>query len=144
MEIKVKVIKEQPPKWIWDKCHEMFELDDNETIFTYGDAIYDPRQNGRPMSQSVIAHECRHMKQQTAIEGGPDAWWNLYFTDTAFRRTQELEAFQTQYAHYCTMDGDRNMRARYLTRIAQMASSPFYKLDLSYPDALKLIRNGTK
>lgn len=135
----INIKKEKPPQWIWDELHRAFEIDDENTIYTYGNAIYDPRPNGKPLARAVIAHETVHMKQQEALE--VDKWWNMYLTSPEFRKLQEIEAYLKQYAVYCLQDRDRNNQARYLNLLATFASSPMYKMNLSYSEALKLIKN---
>lgn len=139
-DIKIQIKREKPPKWVWDEVHRLFEIDDAETIYTYGNIIYDARTSTYSLDQSVIEHEKVHMRQQAKV--GVDVWWKLYLTDKQLRREYEIEAYQRQYQHACTVYKDRNTQARYLDIIATFASSPMYKIDLTKSEALKLIRNG--
>ena len=141
-KIEIEVKEQKPPKWIWDEVHRGFEIEDELTIYTYGNIIYDPRGTHKKIANSVIVHEMEHMKQQASTEGGPDRWWNKYLTDPQFRKVQEIQAYQKQYEHACTIYKDRNERARYLNILASFASSPMYKINLTHSEALKLIRNG--
>ena len=116
----------------------MFEIDDLETVYTYGNAIYDPREK-QGLSGAVITHEMRHMMQQEEI--GKDEWWKQYLADPAFRLKQEMEAYQAQYLYYCRQDRDRNNQAKYLNTLSYFASSPMYKMEITQQEAIKLIRN---
>ena len=137
-EIEIK--NSRPPQWIWDEAHRVFEIDDHETVYTYGYTIHDTRTAEYKLAPSIIVHEIEHMKQQAKTEGGPDAWWRKYFDDPEFRKKQEIEAYRVQYQHACTIYRDRNDQARYLDIIAGFASSPMYKMGLTKGEALKLIK----
>lgn len=137
---KDMIINAKPPKWIWDEVHRAFDIDDSETIYTYGNKIYDPRSHPTPISDSVIVHEMEHMKQQERTKGGPDAWWSKYLTDPEFRKQQEIEAYRVQYQHACTVYADRNTQARYLDILAGIVSSPMYKINLTKAEAIRLIK----
>lgn len=141
MTTQIVIKKEKPPQWIWDKAHEMFVIDDDNILFTYGNIIFDPGNHSSKLSKSVIAHEETHTKQQALLRS-PDEWWEKYFSDVEFRKSQELEAYANQYKHFCTTEKNRDIRAKYLTILAQFASSPLYKLDLEFREALSAIRTG--
>lgn len=139
-KFEIEIAKKRPPQWIWDEAHRIFEIEDHETIYTYGYTIHDTRTATYALSESVIVHEMEHMKQQAKTEGGPDAWWRKYFDDPEFRKTQEIEAYRAQYRHACTVYRDRNEQARYLDVIAGYAASPMYKVNLTKSEAARLIK----
>lgn len=138
---QIQIVKEKPPKWIWDKVHQMFEVDDSSVIYTYGNTIYAPGEKSQYLDSSVVVHEMEHMRQQSETNGGKDAWWELYFSDLEFRKKQEIEAYNAQYHHFCDIYKDRNLRAKYAHALAQLASSPMYKININYSEALRLIKN---
>lgn len=141
MSEKQFIKKEKPPKWIWDKAHELFDLDDNIMIYTYGNCVFDPGNHTTQIPDSILQHEFTHSEQQYNTKGGPDEWWTKYFEDPEFRKSQELQAYQKQYSHFCTKERDRNRQSRYLNEIARHASSKIYKMNLDFSEAVKLIRN---
>lgn len=141
LKVEIEIKKEKPPKWLWDEAHIIFEINDEVTVYSYGNIIYDPGNHSWPVSKSVIAHEMTHMRQQGKI-GSIEKWWVKYFTDPEFRKMQEVEAYHTQYKHYCTIDKDRNNQAKYLNMLAGDFSSPLYKINLSRQEAMQLIKYG--
>lgn len=140
-KIEIEIKKEKPPKWLWDEAHRIFEIDDEVTVYSYGNIIYDPGNHSWIVTNSVIAHEVTHMRQQGNM-GSIDQWWVKYLADPEFRKAQEAEAYHVQYKHYCTVDRDRNNQAKYLNILANDFSSPLYKLNLAKSDAMRLIRYG--
>jgi hypothetical protein len=132
------IIKNEKPPKIWERAHREFEIDDSETLYTYGDTIYNPA--GLDLRQEFIEHESVHARQQAEI-GGPDVWWGKYFTDPIFRITQEAEAYGRQHAYICTVMKDRNKRAKHLWILASYLASPLYKANMSHSDATRAIRD---
>lgn len=133
------IIKNEKPP-IYNEAHAHFEIDDSETIYTWGDTIYNPgRINVVP---ELIEHESVHMQQQEEI-GGPEIWWRNYFENPAFRLQQEVEAYGRQHNYFCTKVKDRNRQAKHLWTLAQALSSPLYKLELGHIEAQKLIRQAS-
>lgn len=135
----MKIINEKPP--IFEEAHKHFEIDDSATIYTYGNAIYNPA--GLNISQELIEHESTHARQQKAI-GGPDIWWRNYFDDPNFRFEQEAEAYGRQHEYYCNTHADRNARARHLHLLAVILASPMYKVNVSHNYAMRAIRANSK
>lgn len=140
MRIKIELTK--PPQWIWEECHEKFEIDDPVTIYTYGDVLHNPFDVG--LSVPTIVHEETHMDQQAAYPGGPDAWWQKYFEDKDFRLSQEVAAYGNQYREFCKSNRDRNVQVRYLAKLAEIAASPMYSFDITYYHAMHLIKFSPK
>jgi hypothetical protein len=136
----MKILNEKPP--IWDEAHKHFTIDDDRVLFTYGDTLYNP--SGRAIDESFIAHEEVHAKQQTAYEGGAEAWWKRYFIDTAFRLTQEAQAYARQYAYIChkySSHADWIVRMKYLERISEDFSGATYNLGITEKEAKTIILN---
>jgi hypothetical protein len=105
-----------------------------ETVcFTYGDKIYFP--NGTELAGDLMAHEEVHKKQQG---NNPEAWWDRYLIDKAFRQEQEVEAYAVQYL-FVKARRPLNMAKRYLDMFAHTLST-MYKLDLDKTLAHRLIR----
>jgi len=135
----MKIINEKPP--IFKEAHKHFDIDDSATIYTWGDTIYNPA--GIALPQELIEHEIVHAHQQEAV-GGPEVWWRRYFDDPVFRVNQEAEAYRRQYAYYCTLQKDRNVRNKYLWEIASFLVSPMYKVNMSHSDAMQAIKANVK
>lgn len=131
----VKIINERPP--IWDQAHEVFEIEDDKTFYTYGDAIYNPA--GIKIPDHVIEHEKVHMGQQERI-GGPEIWWHKYLNDPTFRLEQELEAYGRQYQFICAYVSDRNVRAKYMWELTKALASPMYKVEITMAEANERIQ----
>lgn len=132
----MKILNEKPPV-IWEKVHKQFDIDDNATIYTWGDAIYNPA-NLR-ITEDLFVHERTHMLQQSKF-GGPEQWWDEYLKDANFRYTQEVEAYQAQYKFFCGKNKDRNIQFRYLRMLSLILSSPMYKMEKSASEALTDIK----
>lgn len=82
---------EKPP--IYDRCVRQFGVDwDRGVIITYGDTIHCKYQ--LPPHRKI--HEQVHVRQQTRM--GKEKWWDQYFSDPAFRLTQEVEAYKAEIA----------------------------------------------
>lgn len=136
MEIQIK--NEKPPEHIWKRAHALFDIDDKRTVYTYGNIIYNPA--GVFLDEEIQNHESVHVRQQEQTEGGPDAWWERYFTDAAFRFAQEAQAYARQYLTYCINNKDRNDQTRYLYKIASILSGPMYAVDVSLGETTRLIK----
>lgn len=135
MEIEFEIVTTIPP--IWEEAHKHFEIDDEFTVYTYGNKLHNPARLRLPTE--TIEHEKVHMIQQSKTEGGPAEWWKKYFADPEFRFLQECEAYGRQYAFYCREKKDRNARARYLWELARVLTSPMYKVEKDHSDARQRI-----
>ena len=133
----IQIVVEKPP--VWDRAHEVFDIDDSSTVYAYGNKIYNPA-NIQGIPQHVIEHELVHIRQQEAI-GGAEKWWNLYLTEEIFRINQEIEAYRVQYAFYCLANRDRNAQARFLNSLGGFMASNMYGAPMSKIEAMKAIRN---
>ncbi len=133
---KMILSKELPPKDIYDKAVKLFGANFNKgTTFTIGETIH--CKDG--MTEDLLEHEKVHIKQQAS---GWKEWWEKYFTDPAFRTSQELEAYQEQYRWVLKNIKDRNERARYLMFFAQSLSGTMYGNVLSLQDAMFFIKRA--
>lgn len=131
------VREELPPEWIMQGCLSKFRVNPEYTYWTYGDILYNP--GGHAIPDYVAAHEERHMKQQSEIEGGKDAWWKKYLADPRFRLEQEADAYGAEYRYFCKTRPDRNLRARFLHLKAQQLASPLYQVAVSQQQASDMI-----
>lgn len=110
-----------------------------ENLFCYGDTIYNPHNNY--VDPIVEKHEAVHSRQQG---NNPEEWWQRYIVDSAFRFTQEAEAYQDQYKNLRKITKDRNKLFRWLHQLAIDLSSPVYGSVCSYQEAIKVIKGKDK
>lgn len=110
----LQVVVEKPP--IWDKAHKLFTINDAQTVYTYGHKLYNPA--NIDIDEFLFEHEKEHEAQQMDYPGGPEAWWDRYFKDQAFREDQEFEGYHAQYWLYCTKTNSRDKRFRYRWQLA--------------------------
>lgn len=139
----MKIINEKPP--MWRKLKSLFDFDDRTTVFTYGDAIYNP--SGNQLSEDVIVHESVHIQQQLELNrwwrSGAREWWNRFIKDPKFRLEQEMQAYQTQYYFLLQRGMNRDQLAKRVSDMAYAMSSPMYGNVISYADAIRQIRLST-
>lgn len=137
----VNFINTPPKAEVYDRAVKQFGVDfDKGIVFTYGENIH----SKETLTQDLLVHEMVHVRQQTTMIGGEDAWWEKYFTDPKFRIKQELEAYQAQYKFVVENIKDRNERARHLFFFATSLSGDMYGRAIPYSDATRLIRNNIK
>jgi hypothetical protein len=86
------VVVGYPPNIASIRAH--FDIDEANTVFTYGDTIYNP--NNLRLEEHLLLHEEIHSHQQAKM--GVERWWNTYLKDPEFRLQEELQAFGAQYA----------------------------------------------
>lgn len=128
-----------PPKELEEKLRAAFgESVDwkKNTVFTYGTNIY----TRNMLEEPLYRHEVLHVIQQMQMKGGPEAWWDKYFTDADFRLSQELDAYRVQYQVAKKFIKDRNKLFMYLRDLAITLSGKMYGNLLSTREALKLIK----
>jgi len=99
-------------------------------VFTYNKALYNPSDG--IISDDLLVHEMVHVRQQG---NDSESWWHKYLNDQTFRLSQELEAYEAQYAFYKQRVKDRNAQARFLHKIALDLSSAVYGNMITYTDA---------
>ena len=105
-------------------------------VFTYGDTCH--------CKDDIIpdwleAHESVHTEQQGEA---PASWWDRYFDDSAFRLSQELEAYQVQYQWILKRIKDRNSRFKWLNKFATDLSSSMYGGIVTKAEAMRLIKGN--
>lgn len=134
----VTILKEKPPIFDAIRANGM-NFNPATTIFTYGDAIYNPA--NVPLPPDLIVHEQVHMRQQREYNGGSDGWWARYLQDPLWRIMQEAEAYGAQYAWYVyNRKRSRDTQLRFLANIANSLASPMYGSQITPEEAVKLIR----
>lgn len=124
-----------------------------EHVFCYGDTIYVP--DGHELRPDVIFHESLHTMQQGK---DPEAWWNRYLIDPAFRLDQEMKCYCDQYkwlftkrVKYKVIDavGAESIEERPLSRsflrwaresMATALAGPEYGNLIGYTEAERIIR----
>lgn len=103
---------EQPP--MVETCEKNFGASwDRGTIFAYKDTIH--AKYPSRITPDVEAHELVHLKQQREF-GDADQWWFRYLGDSAFRTSQEIEAYKAQIA-YAKAHYSRDYRRQLLKHI---------------------------
>lgn len=131
-----KIICEKPP--VYDRIREAgMNFNPSTTIFTYGNAIYNPA--NIDVSPDLFAHEHTHIRQQAATNGGPDGWWDRYLQDPLFRVQEEAEAYGVQYRYLCGKKNGRQAQIRLLALLAGILSGPTYGHAVSFKDAVRMI-----
>lgn len=110
--MELRIVNEKPP--VYDRCKVQFGVDwDQGIVITYGDTIHTKVMN---LPADIILHESVHIEQQRAY--GKEAWWDRYFVDPDFRKSQETDAYREQGRFLRKTIGDRNRRFRILNKIA--------------------------
>lgn len=134
------ILYERPP--VWENILNLFKINTDTTIFTYGDIIYNPA--GFHIDDEYIFHESIHAEQQGHTAEDAAAWWARYFQDQYFRIQQEAEAYGAQYEFWCRTNKDRNMRDKKLRQLAATLASPMYGSVVGVTSAMGLIREQAK
>jgi hypothetical protein len=123
----VRVLHLFPPNY--RKIVEQFDVRGKSVIFAYGSAIYNPSRV--PIPPELERHEQVHLTRQG---GDPEAWWDKYIADPAFRLAEEIPAHAAEYqatlAHY---------RTQALDDIATKLASPLYGSLITFADAREAI-----
>lgn len=124
---------EYPP--IMDKIEQTFgALRGRPVLYSWGEFVYNPL--GIIIPKQLMFHEWIHGQRQGK---NPEGWWEVYMADTNFRLNEEALAHRGEYDAFCKLHKDRNLRARYLTRVAQKLSSPLYGSMVTYAQARKVL-----
>jgi hypothetical protein len=110
-----------------------------QTIFAYGDTLYNPHR--LYIYPDLWVHEQVHQHQQEAF-GTPELWWAKYLRDKAFRLEQEVEAYATQYNYVKKYAPQAAKEA--LFDFASSLSSPMYAVDITYQQAENMVRLRSK
>lgn len=132
--MKVRFSKEKPP--IYEECVKRFGVNWKKgIIFTYGDTIHC---RFKPHKWKV-EHEKVHIRQQEEV--GPEAWWNRYFEDEAFRVDQEVEAYRAEIGWLSMYERNIKRRLELIERAVRDLSGPIYGNVLTYDQAKFLLLN---
>lgn len=118
-----------------DKIREVFNVDDSDVLFAYGDTIYNPGEIEIP--PQLLAHEACHGRQQGS---DPEAWWDKYLVDNEFRLEQEAEAHFIEYNEAAIRLPNRHQKRYYMTMVARKLASPLYNNMITYKNALALLK----
>lgn len=132
----LEVVIDTPPNYKMLK--KVFKVADN-ILFCYGHTLYNP--SDCYIDPIVMKHEEVHEIQQG---DNPEAWWQRYLVDSAFRFCRELEAYQKQFLEIKKKFKDKNTQARMLNTLAADLSSSNYGSVCSYNEALMSIRDNIK
>jgi hypothetical protein len=117
----MRIVNGKPPNF--KKILEAFPLASRPgTIFTYGETVYVI--GASDISPCLKAHEATHVQQQMQV--GPEAWWDRYIEDPAFRLEQEVPAHRAEYRCFKAMERDRNRVSHALHAIAERLAGPLY------------------
>jgi len=129
----MEIINQPPPNFGEIKQH--FDVEKYKPVFCFGDKIYNPYKQTVPIDLQI--HEEVHSKQQ-AEYSSPEIWWTKYLLDPDFRKTQELEAYHTQYLWL----KERIPEKGYSEALDEMATnlSSLYNLGLNFYQAKTAIR----
>lgn len=133
----MKIVIERPP--IWDRLDAILPSAQmkRRAIFCWGNTIYNP--DNINVTRALLEHEGVHRRQQMRPGTSPEAWWDLYLVDPAFRLSQELPAHQREYWAYCDTTDDRRQRDFYRQQLARRISGPLYGRAISFNAAMKAI-----
>lgn len=119
---------------------------DSGSIFCYGDTIFNPYE--RTITPDLECHEMVHQKQQGDF---PDAWWNRYIVDQAFRLEQEIEAYGLQYLFVKQLlQEDQSVRGKaklldwFRGKFVEALSGETYGRMISYQEADSKLRHYAK
>lgn len=131
-------IKYRPPFYLplWKL---FFPSSDFETtVYVWGQDIYTKYK----LDQALFIHEYTHCEQQKLSKFWGTIWLIRYATSPQFRLKQEIEAYQNQYAYYCSRDKDPNFQARFLHKLSSDLSSSLYGGIMNYDDARRIIADA--
>lgn len=131
----MKIVIAKPPNF--EKINEVFDIEGKPVVFTYGDILYNPTDGHVPWHLEI--HERIHTRQQG---DNPEAWWDRYLVDPAFRVDQEVEAYGAQYWFLRKTVRDRNKLDRYLRSLATDLSGAIYGHSITYHEAITRIKDA--
>lgn len=136
----VTIIVDKPP--VWNSVVNTFNVLPKNTIFAYGDVIYNP--DDIDIQDYLLEHEKVHFKQQGNTKNGAALWWGKFLRDSDFRVDQEVEAYAHQYNQMCKATKDRNQPVKILFHLATTLSGPLYNYSIDTGDAMKRIKERAK
>ena len=126
---------EKPPNY--DAICEAFPRAKlRHVIFAYFPHIYMP--DGGSLDIAVRCHEEVHLQRQSFL--GPEAWWNKYINDPAFRLDEEIVAHIAEADKLLEREGaNRRNRKRIAAIVGLRLANPLYKYDIKVKAAEKVI-----
>lgn len=131
----MKIVVAYPPNI--EEIDKVFNVKNTKGIvYTYGDILFNP-DNGY-IDVTLMVHEETHTSQQG---NDPKGWWDRYMTDVNFRLSQEIEAYKNQYKKFCELFIDKNIRFKFLRKIASDLSGPMYGNIINVNEAMKAIKD---
>lgn len=133
--IQMKIVDQNPPNY-FEITQHFPDLEIHKPIFCFGDTIYNPFHI--EITKDLEIHEEVHYKQQGGL---PEAWWIRYIYDLAFRLSQEIEAYGTQWLFINSLNMSSKIKRWKLEQMALALSGPLYSHLLSYGEAESKIRN---
>ena len=118
----MQIIKGRPVNY--PAILKVFPLASNPgVIFAYAPDIYCP--SGKPLPESLIAHEMVHIERQQAI--GVELWWDKYLTDLQFRYIEELLAHRAEYDNLIgSPNAPRNVRRAAIKMVSKKLAAGLY------------------
>lgn len=132
----MKIIATRPPNYDLLWAHFGPVIDESGTLFTYGNAIYNPSNHQIPFW--LMRHEQVHSARQR--HEGVDVWWKAYIESKPFRLMEELLAHRLEYQVFCqSQKVNRHTRQRHLHIVSARLSSRLYGNMLSFRGAKDLI-----
>lgn len=132
--LQQRMIVAQPP--LFDAIDAEFNVAGKPIIFSFGNAIYNPKGIGVP--PWLLAHEAVHGERQLAM-GDTTDWWTRYINDLQFRFDEELPAHVAEYRWFLE-NGNRAMKRQGLHGIAKRLAGPLYKGLIGYERARGAIK----
>lgn len=128
------VLRERPPNF--EKIVAAFPgAAKPGVIFAYGGFIFAPGDVAVP--PELQAHERVHLLRQ-GYE--PDAWWDRYIAEPAFRLDEELAAHRAEWKEFARRTWNPTRRAIALQEIAAKLASPLYGGLISVEEARREIQ----
>ncbi len=133
----VTVIIDRPPNF--EAIRAVFPLAEGEgVVFAYGDRIYNP--GGEEIPNALMQHELAHCKRQVDMDGGVEAWWDLYLTDGKFRYDEELVAHKAEYNALKAEYAGKGQNKKILEFVAGKLVAPLYGFTVGLNRAMRDIR----
>ena len=105
-------------------------------VFTYGSRVYNP--DAGFINPPLMAHEMVHSKQQG---DDPAGWWERYLRDVPWRASQEVMAYRKQFKEIKKVTQDRELRMRWLIKVAKDLSGPMYGSPMQFQKAFQAIKH---
>lgn len=128
----IKFSTSKPP--VYEKCVALSGMTfDDGLIITYGDTIHAKER----LFPDFVAHELVHVKQQKDM--GVKEWWDRYFRDAEFRKSQELEAYREQMLYINRTVKNRENRFKMKHHLAKSLATGYGDKMMTMAEALKAL-----